>query len=376
MHTNTQSTMRVFLAIPRRTLVLIYCHLPFSLRLCVREGLEANYAHQQQKPMVPLMMEKGFSPNGWLGLLLSTAMWYGFYDLENADDATFEGKVDAVAAEIGDRGRLHEDEPDDADDADGTTSPSASEGVPPAPRASNPAVAHAPAPVPAPAAVSAAAPVHQMPPSTPQQLSTTSRSETTAAATARFSPSVRALQDTVPPGVAVSESVSGGMGVSFEAMTAFVETQQDRMQQQHADAQAQMAAHYETMQQQHEKTQTQLEQQLQAAMATQRTMQQQIDALREEARRAAEKGPLTGVVTEEQLTALQTRLTSLHEASQLTDEELFVVEDILADCVEVMASGSFVGDAAVVGEVAKIVALNERIVGDLSFARQLRRKCR
>ena len=130
------------------------------------------------------------------------------------------------------------------------------------------------------------------------------------------------------------------------------------------------------MQQQHEKTQTQLEQQLQAAMATQRTMQQQIDALREEARRAAEKGPLTGVVTEEQLTALQTRLTSLHEASQLTDEELFVVEDILADCVEVMASGSFVGDAAVVGEVAKIVALNERIVGDLSFARQLRRKCR
>lgn len=50
------------------------------------------------------------------------------------------------------------------------------------------------------------------------------------------------------------------------------------------------------------------------------------------------------------------------------------VEDIVADCVEVMSTGGFVGDP-VIGEVVKMVALSERIVGDMSFARQLRRKC-
>jgi hypothetical protein len=50
------------------------------------------------------------------------------------------------------------------------------------------------------------------------------------------------------------------------------------------------------------------------------------------------------------------------------------VEDIVADCVEVMSTGGFVG-GPVIGEVVKMVALSERIVGDMSFARQLRRKC-
>lgn len=51
------------------------------------------------------------------------------------------------------------------------------------------------------------------------------------------------------------------------------------------------------------------------------------------------------------------------------------MEDIIADCVEVMSTGSFVGEA-VVGEVVKIVALSERLASDSGFARQLRRKCR
>jgi len=50
------------------------------------------------------------------------------------------------------------------------------------------------------------------------------------------------------------------------------------------------------------------------------------------------------------------------------------VEDVVADCVEVMSTGGFVGDP-LIGEVVKMVALSERIVGDMSFARQLRRKC-
>ena len=42
----------------------------------------------------------------WLGLLLGTAMWYPFYDLLGADDATFEAKVEPIVRAIGDRGKV------------------------------------------------------------------------------------------------------------------------------------------------------------------------------------------------------------------------------------------------------------------------------
>ena len=38
--------------------------------------MEANYAHQQELDMIPLKMQEGFSPKGWLGLILGTKMWY------------------------------------------------------------------------------------------------------------------------------------------------------------------------------------------------------------------------------------------------------------------------------------------------------------
>ena len=31
--------------------------------------LEANYAHQQDLDMIPLMMQEGYKANGWLGLV-------------------------------------------------------------------------------------------------------------------------------------------------------------------------------------------------------------------------------------------------------------------------------------------------------------------
>ena len=39
--------------------------------------LEAQYeTFQQQKDMVPLMMEEGYRPNGWLGMILGVRLWY------------------------------------------------------------------------------------------------------------------------------------------------------------------------------------------------------------------------------------------------------------------------------------------------------------
>jgi hypothetical protein len=68
--------------------------------------LEAKYAHQQELDMIPLMMTKGYSAKGWLGLILGTRMWYGFWDADQDDDAAFERRLDSVIREIGDRGKL------------------------------------------------------------------------------------------------------------------------------------------------------------------------------------------------------------------------------------------------------------------------------
>eukprot|EP01047_Picozoa_sp_COSAG01_P025923 COSAG01_NODE_1653_length_9619_cov_43.055573_3_plen_686_part_00 len=66
--------------------------------------LEAQYAFQQKKDMVPLMLEEGYSPNGWLGMLLGVRLWYGFFGTTLASAEAFEGKVGELCRELGDRG--------------------------------------------------------------------------------------------------------------------------------------------------------------------------------------------------------------------------------------------------------------------------------
>eukprot|EP01047_Picozoa_sp_COSAG01_P002621 COSAG01_NODE_70_length_28755_cov_34.709067_20_plen_556_part_00 len=66
--------------------------------------LEAQYAFQQQTDMVPVMLEEGYSPNGWLGMLLGVRLWYGFYGSVLASEDAFEGKVEELCRELGDRG--------------------------------------------------------------------------------------------------------------------------------------------------------------------------------------------------------------------------------------------------------------------------------
>ena len=71
--------------------------------------LEANYAHQQELDMIPLMMQENYSANGWLGLLLGTRLWYSFWefckDAAGDDTAAFQTRMDTVAKEIGERGK-------------------------------------------------------------------------------------------------------------------------------------------------------------------------------------------------------------------------------------------------------------------------------
>jgi hypothetical protein len=51
--------------------------------------------------MIPLMMQKDFRPKGWLGLILGTRLWYGFWDADEDSDATFGRRLDPVVREVG-----------------------------------------------------------------------------------------------------------------------------------------------------------------------------------------------------------------------------------------------------------------------------------
>ena len=67
--------------------------------------MEAQYAFQQQKDMVPLMLEEGYSAKGWLGMMLGVRLWYGFYGTVLETEALFKGKVDELCRELGERGK-------------------------------------------------------------------------------------------------------------------------------------------------------------------------------------------------------------------------------------------------------------------------------
>ena len=79
------------------------------------------------------------------------------------------------------------------------------------------------------------------------------------------------------------------------------------------------------------------------------------------------------------MVALQARLESLHAAKILSDEELYALEDVIADDAEAALGEGAKGGAqeeeeAVQGGVSCMVALSGRMAGDAAFGRQLRRK--
>jgi hypothetical protein len=67
--------------------------------------MEAQYAFQKKKPIIPLKLTQGYEADGWLGLLLGTSMWYALYGDTLSSTSAFESRMDGVCREIGGRGR-------------------------------------------------------------------------------------------------------------------------------------------------------------------------------------------------------------------------------------------------------------------------------
>ena len=107
-------------------------------------------------------------------------------------------------------------------------------------------------------------------------------------------------------------------------------------------------------------------------MTQQQMMESQIKTMRAEL-------TTQEAVTTEQLEALQTRIEAVHAAQLLSEEERFVLEDQLADFLELKASRALITremsmHLPAVGTVSKLVALSEGMANDAVFARQARRK--
>ena len=64
---------------------------------------EAEYAYQLRKDIIPLMMERNYRPNGWLGMIVGTKLWIDFRNSYGV-----EAGVGKLLRELGGRGRQNQ----------------------------------------------------------------------------------------------------------------------------------------------------------------------------------------------------------------------------------------------------------------------------
>jgi hypothetical protein len=315
--------------------------------------------------MIPLMMQQGFKAKGWLGLILGQSVYHAFYPNAVPTDETFMQRMDALIREIGDRGKIKT---------------RVSEGVPPrahAPRA------HAPAPAPAPARAPAPAPAFEPTPEpAPARVSTPAASvpTTPSRALAPASTLDRGFSPSLQPSSSmpmVQHIASTGGGSSLSEMSSFFKELREEAKAERAELTLQLKQQQKEMEARLDAKDVKMEQQRTEADAKMEQQRKEMET------KIAEltPGPPSAAIADEQLAALQARIEGLHVTKLLTDEELFALEDLVADYVELTMS---VADRVITrdticampaaSKLDKLVGLSAAMAGDAAFARQARRK--
>jgi len=65
----------------------------------------AQYAHQCKVDMVPLKLDADYCADGWLGILLGSTLWFGFFSEMLSQEQEFETKMEELCRELGERGK-------------------------------------------------------------------------------------------------------------------------------------------------------------------------------------------------------------------------------------------------------------------------------
>eukprot|EP01043_Picozoa_sp_COSAG02_P051666 COSAG02_NODE_5468_length_4297_cov_3.717008_5_plen_272_part_00 len=238
-------------------------------------------------------------------LLNTNVLWnrYQFWDAEKDDDAAFENRLDMVCREIGDRGK-----------------PLLSEAIPPHEPAPEPTRQLATAPAPAPAPAPAVTSERQIPAEATDVIDSMSPNAQHSSAVA-----VLANQPMRPAAASTITNAGRAMDVSsFLDLVDRMQTQTDKLREEAFSSKLQ---------------------------ATEAKLRVDMYEVRQR---------------DQQLNALQSRVESLHGAKLLTDEDLHVVEDAVADaeCTRTEERD----------RVDMLIALSLRMSSDRAFARQLQRK--
>jgi hypothetical protein len=226
--------------------------------------------------MIPLMMEEGYRPTGWLGLLLGAKLYINFHPAAVETEELFMNSMALVERELDDRGKHigHDVSP--------------SEGEPPKVVAFEPTPEPAPEPAPAPA----------LAPVAPAATATPARTTLVPVANEveRFSSgfqrsSMQQQQKQQAPSVS---SITNG---SFAEMVAFFRDEREH---------------------------------LEAKVESQR---QEIEAQRQEIEQLKNQS-IQARLRELQTAALQARFNALHASKLLTDDELYKLEDALIESLD------------------------------------------
>ena len=169
----------------------------------------------------------------------------------------------------------------------------------------------------------------------------------------------------------------GAMGSSLAELSIFMKEQQQMLMEREGKIETRMEAQRQEtkamLEQQQGNIEAMLEQQRQEMEQQRQATEQQRQEntqLREQAllrEHEALEAKLVAAV-ESKVGALQLRVQVLHTAQLLSDEELYSLEDVIADGCEAAPGGEGGDD-----RVTKMIALSERMAADGAFSRQLRR---
>lgn len=67
--------------------------------------VEAEYAFQLHKDIIPLMMDYRYKPNGWLGFIVGSKFW-----IDLRDRCKLDTNLDKLIKELGNRGKISVEE--------------------------------------------------------------------------------------------------------------------------------------------------------------------------------------------------------------------------------------------------------------------------
>ena len=162
-----------------------------------------------------------------------------------------------------------------------------------------------------------------------------------------------------------------------EQLKEKLQLQRDHDEKVRADMEAKLEVQRKETEAQRKDAEAKLEQQRREAEA-------KLKAEMEQLKTDLTPQPPTAAITQEQLAALQLRIEGMHAAKLLADDEMFALEDLIADYVELTMSMPdrvitremvySLPTTAAASKLDKLVGLSAAMVGDAAFARQARRK--